>query len=64
MKKFVELRAKTYSYLIDGGSKYKKSKRNKNVCKKTNLKFENYKNWLEATQLKNRIIYLKMIKLE
>ena len=64
MKKFVELRAKTYSYLIDGGSEYKKSKRNKNVCQKTNLKFENYKNWLEATQLKNRIIYLKMIKLE
>ena len=34
MKKFVELRAKTYSYLIDGSSVYKKSKRNKKCVKK------------------------------
>ena len=32
--KFVRLRAKTYSYLIDGGSEDKKSKMRKNVCHK------------------------------
>ena len=36
MAKFVGLRAKSYSYLIDGGSEDKKSKskRNKKVCHK------------------------------
>ena len=32
--KFVRLRAKTYSYLIDGGSEDEKSKMRKNVCHK------------------------------
>ena len=34
MKKFVGLRAKTYSYLIDDDSEDKKSKRHKKVCHK------------------------------
>ena len=34
MTKFVALRAKTYSYLIDDGSEDKKSKRHKKVCHK------------------------------
>ena len=34
MTKLVELRAKTYSYLIDDGSEDKKSKRHKKVCDK------------------------------
>ena len=45
MTKFVGLRAKTYSYLVDDGSEDKK------------LKFENYKNSLEATLLENKINY-------
>ena len=34
MVKFVGLRAKTYSYLIDDGSKDKKAKDTKKVCHK------------------------------
>ena len=34
MKQLLVLRAKTYSYLIDEGNEYKKSKRHKNVCHK------------------------------
>ena len=49
--KFVELRAKIYSYLIDNGSKDKKSKRHRKCVIKRKLKFENYKNCLEATTL-------------
>ena len=37
MTKFVVLRAKTYSYLIDGGSVVKKQKAQKNVSQKDNL---------------------------
>ena len=47
MTKFVGLRAKTYSYLVDDGSEDRK------------LKFENYKNSLEATLLENKINYLE-----
>ena len=36
MKVFTELRAKTYSYLIDGGSEDKKAKVQKNCLKKKN----------------------------
>ena len=46
----VGLTAKTYSYLIDDSAEDKKAKGTKKwVIKK--LKFENYKNCLEATQL-------------
>ena len=47
--KFVELRAKTYSYLIDDGSEDKKAKGTKKCVIKRKLKFEDYKNCLEAT---------------
>ena len=64
MTKFVGLRAKTYSYLIDDGSEDKKAKGTKKcVIKKQQLKFENYKNCLEATQLYNKIKYLEKIRL-
>ena len=49
MTKFVGLRAKTYSYLIDGGSDDKKSKGTKKCVIKRKLKFKNYQNSLEAT---------------
>ena len=58
MTKFVWLRAKTNSYLIDDGSEIKKAKDAKKCVTKRKLKFENYKNSLEATQLDNRINYL------
>ena len=56
LTKFVGLKVKTYSYLIDHGSEDKKAKSEK---KKKKLKFENYKNCLEATQLENKINHLE-----
>ena len=49
MKKFVGLRANTYSYLMDDGSENKKVKDTKKCVIKRKLKFENYKNCSEAT---------------
>ena len=43
MKKFVGLRKKTYSYLIDAGSEDKKAKGTKKCIIRRKLKFENYK---------------------
>ena len=57
--KFVWLRAKTYSCLIDDGSQDKKAKGKKKCVIKRKLKFENYKNCLEATQLENKINHLE-----
>ena len=60
MKEFVK---KTYSCLIDDGSEDEKAKgTNKNVIKRK-LRFENYKNCLEASQLENEIKHLEKIKL-
>ena len=63
MKKFVGIRAKTYSYLIDDGSEDKKGKYTKKCVIKRKLKFENYKNCLKATQLENKINYLEKNKI-
>ena len=49
MAKFAGLRAKTYTYLIDDGSEDKKAKGTKKCVIKRKVKFENYKNCLEAT---------------
>ena len=51
MIEFVGLRAKTYNYLIDDGSKDRKTKGTKKCVIKSNFKLENYKNCLEATLL-------------
>ena len=59
MTKFVWLRAKTYSLLIDDGSEDKKAKGTKKCFTKIKLKFENSKSGLEATQLDNKIKYLE-----
>ena len=48
MKEFVELRAKTYSYLIDNDDEYKKAKGTKKCIIKRKLKFQVYKNCLKA----------------
>ena len=63
MTKFVGLRAKAYSYLIDNGSKDKKAKGTKKCVLKRKLKFENYKNCLEATKLDKKINYLEKSKI-
>ena len=62
--KFVGLRAKTYSYLIDDGSEDKKAKGTKKCVIKRKLKFENYKNCFEATQRENKINYLEKNKID
>ena len=62
MTKFVGLRTKTYSYLIYDSSEDKKVRGTKKGAIKRKLKFENYKNYLEATQLDNEIKYLEKIK--
>ena len=59
MIKFVGLRAKTYSYLIDDGSEDKKAKGTKKCVIRRKLKFQNYKNCIEATQLHNKVNYLE-----
>ena len=61
MMRFSGIRAKTYNYL-DDGSVDKKSKRHKKVYHKKKLKFENYKNFLEAIQLDNKINYTEKNK--
>ena len=53
MKKFAGLRAKAYSYLVDDDSEDKKAKDTKKCVIKRKIKFDNYKNCLEATQLNN-----------
>ena len=61
MIKFVGLRAKTYSYLVDDGSEDKKVKGTKK-CVIKKLKFENCKNCLEATLLEKKIKHLEKCK--
>ena len=63
MTKFFRLRARTYSYLRDAPSEDKKVKGTKKCVIKRKLKFENYKNCLEATQFENEINYLENNKI-
>ena len=63
MVKFVRLRGKTYSYLINDSSEDKKAKDTKKCVIKRKLKFKNYKNCLAATQLGNKMNYLEKKKL-
>ena len=60
--KFVGLKVKIYSYFIDYGSENKKPKGTKNCVIKRKLKFENYKNYLQANELENKINYLESNK--
>ena len=59
MKKFVVSRAKTSSYLINDDIEDKKTKGNKTCVIKRKLKFEDYKNCLEAAQLETKINHLE-----
>ena len=62
--KFVLLKTKTYSSLIDNGSEDKKSKGTQKCLIKRKLKFENYKSCLKAIQLDNKINYLEKNKID
>ena len=48
MQKFVGLRAKTFNYLKDSNDEDKKAKGTKKCVIKRKLKFQDYKNCLEA----------------
>ena len=52
MTKFAVLSKKTFSYLIDDTSEDKNVKGTKKCAMKRKLKFENYKNSLEAFNLR------------
>ena len=61
MNELIGLRAKTYSYLIHDGSENKKAKGTKTfVIKK--IRYEDYKNCLQATQLEKKRNHLKKVK--
>ena len=61
LKKFVGLRTKNYSYLTNDGQEDKKVKGTKMCFIKRKLKFQNYRNCLQATQLENKINYIEKI---
>ena len=64
MTKFIGLRAKAYSYLTDDVREDKKAKGTKKCVIKRKLKFENYEKCLQASQLANKINYLRKNKFD
>ena len=59
MKEFVALGPKTYRYLTNDGDKDKKAKDASKSGIKRNLKFQDYKHCLEASQLEYEINQLE-----
>ena len=59
MDEIVGLRAKTYRYLIDDGSENKTAKSTKMCVIKKELKFQNYKNCLNAAKIDGKLKYLE-----
>ena len=59
MKEFAELKVKTYSYLKDNNHEDKTAKGTKECIIKRKLKFQEYKNGLEAAQIERNINYLR-----
>ena len=59
MTEFVGLRVEIYRYLIDDNGKNNDAKVAKKSIIKWKLKFEDYKNCLEATKLENKITHLQ-----
>ena len=62
MKEFAELKVKTYSYLKDNNHEDKIAKGTKECIIKRKLKFQEYKNGLEAAQIERNINYLRKKK--
>ena len=56
---FVELSAKSYSYLIEYGSENKRAKSTKKCTKRKKLKLENYKKCLKGIQIENKTNLLR-----
>ena len=59
MKKFVGLKAKTYTYLKRNNDEDKKAKETKKCVIKRKLEFQDFKNCLEETKLQNKVNYLE-----
>ena len=59
MTKFVRLRGKTYSYLIDDGSENKNTKGTQKCVIKRETKFEYFKKLFRETRLENKINHLE-----
>ena len=55
MNNLLGLRAKTYSYLTDINGEDKKAKDTKKCLMKRKVKFEDYKNCLEAAQVESKM---------
>ena len=51
-------------FLTDNGSEDKKAKDTKKCLIKRNLKFENYKNYFDATQIETKTNYLEKNKID
>ena len=58
--KFVSLSSKAYSYLKDINDECKKEKGTKKCVVKRKLKFQDYKNFLKASQIVNTVNYLEI----
>ena len=63
IKKFVGLRAKTYSCLKDNNDEDKKAKSTKKFVIKRKLKFQDNKNCLEVCQIENKINHVEKDKM-
>ena len=64
MKEFVEIRAKTYTYLKDNNDEDKKPKDTQECVIKRQFKSEDYKNCYEAAQIGNKINPLEKNKID
>ena len=64
MTEFAVFRPKPYSFLTDMGDENKIAKGTKKCVIKRKIKFEDYKNCLEATRLESEINYLEKSKLD
>ena len=64
MSEFIGLRAKTYGYLKENNDEDKKSTGTKKGIIKRKLKFKDYKNCLEADQIRNKINHLEKNKID
>ena len=64
MAKFTALRPKTYSRLTYDNDENKKAKDTTKCDKKRKIKYKDYKRYLEATQLENKINQLEINKFD
>ena len=64
MTVFIGLRGKTHGYLKDNNDKDKKAKSAKKCIIKRKVKFQDYKNCLEAAQIEWKINYLEKKKID